>query len=181
MRSACSKARALLPQFGFLLLCAASCWATTYTASHSGVWSSAATWGDAGTPGSGDRAICSGPYTITLSANTIVGDSPAAGTNVLTQSGSCVIIPNGFTLLIQGGWSKLGSVTRSAGDIIKFDSSGAANPAATPYTLTDNGVWRDSSTYPPTNTAGNQYLPSTAVSDVCIILISSRSNYGRRY
>jgi hypothetical protein len=46
--------------------------ATTYTASQTGNWSSSSTWGGAGVPGIGDTAIINAAYTVTVDASTTV-------------------------------------------------------------------------------------------------------------
>lgn len=136
----------------------------SYTATTTGNWNSATTWAGAGVPGVGDTATCSVAVTITVSVSTSVGTSPASG-NVITQSGSCVIaIAQNVTFTVLGGWSKLGTVRRAAGGSIGFDSSGAASPTNTPYTLDDNGVWTDDGTHPPTNTTGNQFTITSNIS-----------------
>lgn len=137
------------------LLCPLAAHATSYTATTTGAWNSATTWGGAGVPGVGDTAACSVAITITVSASTSVGTSPASG-NVITQSGSCIIaLAQNVSLTVLGGWSKLGTVQRAAGSSIVFDSTGAGSPTSTPYTLDDNGTWTDDGTHPPLNTVGN--------------------------
>lgn len=122
-------------------------------------WSSGATWVGGVAPGTGDRTVCSSSgVIIVIDTSLTVGDSPTAGTNVITQSGGCIIFTaQNVTFTVKGGWSKLGTVRRSAGSTILFDSTSAGSPTTTAYTLTDNGSWTDDPTHPPTNSVGNQF------------------------
>ncbi len=150
-----------------VLLCCLPSLAANYSVVRSGDWSDPGTWGASAAPGSGDIVTCSGAFTITVSSDTIVGNSPANG-NVITQSADCTIaLGANVTLVVQGGWNKLGAVRRASGAIIKFDSSGAASPRSTPYTLSDGGIWTDDGNDPPTaanrftitaNTSGSNWL-----------------------
>lgn len=110
--------------------------ATAYTATTTGPWSSAATWGGAGVPGVGDTAACSTAITVTVATSTTVGTSPASG-NVVTFTGSCVLaIAQNITLTSEGGVASVAPIQWAAGSSIKFESAGAASPMSTPYTLT---------------------------------------------
>lgn len=85
----------------------------------------------------GDTITCatSGVKEI-FTANYIIGTSPTSGTKVINfTNGGTVGIATGFTLTVLGDMAA-SVVQGSAGSTIKFDSSAAASPTSTPYTLT---------------------------------------------
>jgi hypothetical protein len=74
-----------------------------YTSSQTGNWSSAATWGGGGVPGDGDTAAI-GAHTVTVDADTTVGDSPASLGMVVTVADSgALTVGTGITLTVKGG------------------------------------------------------------------------------
>lgn len=103
-------------------------------------WSAGASWIGGVVPGSGDRATCgTSGVNVIVSTNTTVGDSPAAGTNVVTFSGGAVLaVDTAITFTVQGGVSVTGagSIQGSADGVLRFESASAASPTSTPYTLT---------------------------------------------
>lgn len=143
-------------------------------------WSSTATWVGGVVPNSGTRAVCSSSgVVIVVDVNTTVGDSPASGTPVVTQSGGCLIgINQSVTWTILGGYNKGGTFRRAAGSQIAFDSTGAGSPTSTPYTLSDNGVWTDDATHPPTNTIGNQFTMTSNASGTDFRWVNSTGGSG---
>ncbi len=115
--------------------------AATFTATQTGNWASTATWGGVGPPGAGDRAVISCNCTVTIPASTsvTVGDSPVAGTAVVTISplanNQSAVLINAGTLTLQGdlvsgpgGGANAGWVNRVAiynmqgGSITQFSS-----------------------------------------------------------
>jgi hypothetical protein len=92
---------------GMLICCFMPVFAATYTSSGTGgSWSSAATWGGAGVPGSSDNVIIAHGTTVTVNGNytctnLTIGDATASAatvtvssTNTLTISGACSINPS---------------------------------------------------------------------------------------
>ncbi len=90
-----------------LVLCSLA-QAATFTATQTGNWASTATWGGVGPPGAGDRAIINCNCTVTIPASTsvTVGDSPVAGTAVVTvaplSGATTPVLVNAGTLTLQG-------------------------------------------------------------------------------
>ncbi len=118
--------------------------AATFTATQAGNWASISTWGGSGPPGNGDRAVISCNCTVTIPAATsvTVGDSPVAGTAVVTIAPAGVstasTLINAGTLTLQGDMmlgpnnaaSEQSIYTMQAGSITQFSS-----PAATAYRI----------------------------------------------
>ena len=90
-----------------LLLCSIMRgFATNYTSSTTGNWSSSATWGGAGVPGSSDNVTIAHGTTVTVNGNytcnnVTIGDATAtaatltvSSTNTLTINGACSINPS---------------------------------------------------------------------------------------
>src|ERR1043165_5037258 len=88
---------------------------TTFTASQSGNWSSASTWGGAGVPGAGDTATVGTPWTVTvdvavtvanltLNTGTINGSQALTVTSAMSWNGGTMsgsgspVIPRGSGL-----------------------------------------------------------------------------------
>src|ERR1043165_3058864 len=105
--------------FFIFVATAGSLSATTFTASQSGNWSSASTWGGAGVPGAGDTATVGTPWTVTvdvavtvanltLNTGTITGSQALTTTSAFnwnggTMSGSgSTVIPSGSVLTVGG-------------------------------------------------------------------------------
>src|ERR1051326_8432522 len=105
--------------FLFLVATSLPLGAATFTASQSGNWSSASTWGGAGVPGSGDTATIPG-FTVTLDVNvtvatlalnsgTITGTQALTVTSALNWNGGTLsgagttTIPSGSVLTVGGG------------------------------------------------------------------------------
>src|ERR1043165_1583108 len=104
--------------FFIFVATAGSLSATTFTASQSGNWSSASTWGGAGVPIAGDSATITS-FTVTLDTPATVANLTLNGTltaaqplsvtsafnwNGGTHSGSATTtIPSGATLTMGGG------------------------------------------------------------------------------
>ena len=74
----------------------------SYTATQSGNWSSSATWGGSGIPGSGDTAVI-GAFTVTIPAGSsvTVGNPGAAGDAINLNNTSSKLVVNG-NLTLQG-------------------------------------------------------------------------------
>jgi len=105
--------------FLFLAIAALPLGAATFTASQSGNWSSASTWGGAGVPGSGDTATITSftvtldvnatVATLTLNSGTITGTQSLTVTSAFNWNGgtlsgaSTTTIPSGSTLTVGGG------------------------------------------------------------------------------
>jgi hypothetical protein len=84
------------------LLLPASLWGTAYTATQSGNWNQAATWGGAGVPVNGDTFTI-GAYTVTVSDTQTAVASGATGTVMGTvQQGGVLIIANSGRLNARG-------------------------------------------------------------------------------
>lgn len=117
-------------------------------------WSSGASWIGGVAPGSGDRATCgTSGVIIVVDVNTTVGDSPTAGTNVVSFTGGALLaFAQNVSLKSQGG--TLAPIRKVAGGSISFDSTLAASPTSTPYTLTAN-TFTDDATHPTSWTIGN--------------------------
>jgi len=99
---------------------------TTYTSAIAGDWNVSGHWSPAGIPGPGDRVIISASAAISVSNSEVIGDSPAAGTPVITvNSGATLTIATGQSItcrgdvLIQG----TGSIVNAAGSGFTFDAS----------------------------------------------------------
>lgn len=83
-----------------ILLLAVCAYGASYTASQSGNWNSASTWGGSGIPGSGDTAVL-GSYTVTVPSGytATVGASGATGTTAITGgSGGSLIVAGTLNL-----------------------------------------------------------------------------------
>lgn len=111
---------------------------TAYTSSGTGNWSSSSTWGGLGVPGNGDTASIG--HAVTVDADTIVGTSPAPGTNAITiTSGGSITIADNVSLTIRGDTTAAtpGSATTvlamGQGSVLEFDGSLAASPSAATY------------------------------------------------
>jgi hypothetical protein len=72
--------------FVFVIFSATPLFATSFTSTQSGNWSSAATWGGGGVPGSSDSATVSGGNTVTLDVPVTVSSVTLGGTLTGTQS-----------------------------------------------------------------------------------------------
>lgn len=147
--------RRLLP-LAFLLCPLAHAQTTITSTTTPGTynWSSTATWVGGVVPGTGVRAACStNGVIIVVDVNTIVGDSPAAGTNVVTFTNGCLLaFAQNVSLKSQGG--TLAPIRKVAGGSIVFDSTGAGSPTTTPYTLSAT-TFTDDATHPTSWTVGN--------------------------
>lgn len=79
----------------FLLL-ATSAFAATYTSTQSGDWNQTATWGGAGTPGSGDDAIITRNHVVTVTgaevALSVTIDSTAGNKMLVIDSGGSLLV-----------------------------------------------------------------------------------------
>lgn len=145
-RSVLTVAAMLLSSFLFIAK------ATTYTASMSGDFSTAATWGGTGIPGTGDYVIIPAGITVTYTNNVLVNpgsiefSNPAAmliyGTFVLTSSreNSQVMFDNPIVITVANGGNfeddeysqdfympEPSAITVENGGIYTF------NPSYTPY------------------------------------------------
>jgi hypothetical protein len=130
----------------FLLLCSFA-QASTYTATQSGNWAATSTWGGSGPPGTGDRAIinCACTVTIPVSTTVVIGDSPVAGTAVVSVGQATNLVSpklvNAGTLTLQGdlsvgpgAWNAVttpGTYEMQGGSITQFSS-----PSTVAYRLT---------------------------------------------
>lgn len=118
-------------------------------------YSSTASWIGGVVPVAPARMACgTSGVNIFMDVNTTIGDSPTATTNVITFSGGAVLKfgPN-VTVTARGGVSK-GAGTYAANGNLMFDSTGAASPTSTAYTLTEipPATWAFDGTNPPTST-----------------------------
>lgn len=113
-----------------------------FTSSTSGNWSNNATWGGGGHPGNGDTATIASGHIVVVDLNTIVGTSPASGTNAVVMGGltSQVIVNGGVTFILRGDFqikagfsSSAPQLVLAAGGNLQFDSSLASSPATTKY------------------------------------------------
>lgn len=117
----------------------------TITSTATGNWSAGGTWVGGVAPGNGDLAIIASGHTITVDANTIVGDSPASGgaTRAITFAGvtSKLIVAAGIQLTLRGNAVMLGDGTSreqwvmEAGSILEIDASQAASPSSQTYLI----------------------------------------------
>lgn len=127
-----------------LALSAASMWATAFTASVTGNWSDAATWGGAGVPGNGDTVTINAGIVVTVDVNTTIGDSSAQVYSYISSisigaagtggSGACTVTITPGSVP-QGG-ATTGVCTLSSGGVatanLKFRGwYGSASTAAT--------------------------------------------------
>lgn len=115
--------------------------ATAYTSSQDGNWSSSATWGGAGVPGNGDTASIG--HNITVDVDTTVGTSPNNTTSfVVTLTAAKIItIATSKTFTIRGNvsWDVGASgITMNAGSAIVFDNS--ASGGSPIYKFSNNFV-----------------------------------------
>lgn len=96
---------------------------SAYTATATGDFNVADQWGGAGVPGIGDTATDTGGYTLTLSANTTMGTSPATASTVLTV-GSGSIVVGGYTFDVRGDiqYNTAGQITVGAGGRLRLDN-----------------------------------------------------------
>jgi hypothetical protein len=122
----------------------------SYTASTSGWWDVAATWGGQGVPGNGDTATINDGVTVTIRDARVIGNSPNAGNVVLSLGNSgAVIIAAGGTLQLRGdmeyaaggGANTSAYMTVEGGGILEFDSSQAASPFTTNYSAYPDGTY----------------------------------------
>ena len=106
-----------------LIMGAGSASAVTYTATQSGNWNAASTWGGAGYPQAGDDAVVNQNYTITLTDN--------ASCRNLTFGGNPGIIALGLYDLSIGGNLTLtctvGTFTTSTGYVVLNGTSNHLN------------------------------------------------------
>src|ERR1041385_3895282 len=124
--------------FFIFVATAGSLGATTFTASQSGNWSSASTWGGAGVPGAGDTASITS-FTVTLDgpvtvANLTVTNATINGSQALTVTsafnwnggtltgGGTTSIPSGSTMTL-GGYGNLDGRSPSFGGTLNITSS----------------------------------------------------------
>src|ERR1041385_8217612 len=124
--------------FFIFVATAGSLGATTFTASQSGNWSSASTWGGAGVPGAGDTASITS-FTVTLDgpvtvANLTVTNATINGSQALTVTsafnwnggtltgGGTTSIPSGSTMTL-GGYGNLDGRSLSVGGTLNITSS----------------------------------------------------------
>jgi hypothetical protein len=88
-------------------------------------------------PASGDTATIRSPSSVTVDANSAVGNSPAEGNNVLTvESGASLTVGNGFALTVKGDISNSGTMQvgeAGGGGTLEFDASAASSPSTTNY------------------------------------------------
>ena len=108
----------------------------TITSTAAGNWSAGATWIGGVAPVAGDRAIID--HAVAVDVDSIIGDSPAEGTAVVTINTAGVLTVNaGIKLTVRGDLvgADNGSLTILAGSTYMFDASGAASPAATNYKI----------------------------------------------
>ncbi len=131
-----------------LMLLSSSAWAANYTATASGDWSFASTWGNSGPPENGDTATISDGVTVTVSDARTVGTSGPSGTIAINAADSgALIIAAGGLLQVRGdiqyssgaGANTAIYLTVRAGGIFEWDSSRAASPATTHYAAHPDG------------------------------------------
>lgn len=116
-----------------------------------------ASWVGGVAPSTGDRATCATSGVIMKTSGMVsIGDSPVAGTKVITFTGGSTLALGHNSTLNAFGDIGTSVLQTAAGSKIHFDSSGAASPTATPYKLTTN-TFTDDGTFPPVNTAGNNW------------------------
>ena len=119
--------------------------------------SSGSTWvgGVAPNLAGGDTMTCAtATVTVVIDTDMTIGTSPAAGIKVITFTGGATLaLGHNVTLTALGG-IQASILQVAAGSHIRFDSSAAANPTSTPYTLTAN-TFIDDALFPPLNTVGN--------------------------
>lgn len=118
---------------------------TAYTATVTGNWNNAATWGGVGIPGIGDTYTINSGVTVTIptGVSVTVGTSPA-GCNMGV---SCTIIgTNNGPLVVNGSLTAQGSisqgnapVTCGADGAITFDASLATTPLSQHYAWVSDG------------------------------------------
>lgn len=111
-----------------------------YTATQSGNWSDAATWGGSGPPGDGDTATV-GAFTVTVDVDTTVGTSPNdTTTNVVNKSSATgsLIVGAGVTFTVKGniGGVNTSVFTMQPGSAVVFDASASGG---TPTYRFNNG------------------------------------------
>ena len=98
-----------------------------YTSTTTGNWSSTATWGGSGPPGTGDTATIANGTTVTVDVNTTVGNSTSAVGPAITINGSSstigtLIVATGVTLTLQGH-------DNSSNPLMKINQYGLFAPA----------------------------------------------------
>lgn len=104
-----------------ILLCfAVDASAAAYTASVTGDWSSSATWGGAGVPGTGDTATINNGVTVTQDGNVTVGATVVAGR--LTMATGVTLTMEG-ALTIGNGTSQDGQLDFGAGSTLALGSN----------------------------------------------------------
>jgi hypothetical protein len=120
------------------LFCANLAWGAAYTASASGDWSNAATWGGAGIPGNGDTVTINDGVTVTVSTSITVGASAtslstlainAQNTGVLhIVSGGSLTARGPITYAPNGGSNTSAYLIVDGGGTLTWDSSQASSP-----------------------------------------------------
>lgn len=81
---------------------------TAYTSTQSGDWHDSATWGGLGVPGNGDTATNALGYTVGVTQNVIIGNSPMTDTVVFNNLG-VLNVADGITFTARGGVSTHGT------------------------------------------------------------------------
>jgi len=103
-----------------LLILPCSAWSAAYVASVTGNWSSSATWGGSGVPGTGDTATINNGVTVTQDGNVTVGATVVEGR--LTQATGVTLTMEG-ALTIGNGTSKDGQFDFGAGSTLALGAN----------------------------------------------------------
>lgn len=118
-----------------------------FTSKATGNWgaSGQTTWNEVGVPGNGDTVSIAGPHVVTVDDARTIGNSPAAGNNVVTLSGSGanygkLVIATGGHLTVRGDlrMADRGHLEMAGGSQLTFDASAASAPTTTQYKLYDS-------------------------------------------
>nr|WP_319511265.1 G8 domain-containing protein [uncultured Draconibacterium sp.] len=95
-----------------------------YTATQSGNWNDAATWGGFGPPTSGDNVTI--PTGITVTVN-----SAAVCNNIDIQSGGSVVVNNSNVLQVYGDWNNAGTFNAGTDGTVEFTGTNNATISGT--------------------------------------------------
>src|ERR1051326_6135972 len=143
----------------FVLLCVVSsnAFATNFSSTQSGSWSSASTWGGAGVPSGTDNVTINAGHTVTLASPTTITDMTIAG-GTLDQSTNTMAVSGTLTLssgMITGGadFNMNGSSFTSSGGTISgsggFNLSSSTTGSITGSVLNDGRAFTNKGTLLP--------------------------------
>lgn len=128
-----------------------------FSASQSGPWSEAATWGGGGVPGDGDTATIGSSYTVTIDTDVTIGTG--SGNAIVVSSSTASVVQNASTTLtvkgsvvVQGVWHGLAGHTfrwiNTSGGNLGFKFTPAWNASA-PYIMLGESGSSTRSTWEP--------------------------------